>query len=77
MVKFAGTKDGVPFVGLGISRINTQKLKEGKPILVHLADLGLPPMEIFIFYGKTEAAMAKDMLPYIDEDTIVHGTETL
>jgi hypothetical protein len=78
MVKFVASTNGKTLIGLGLSRMNLQKLKEGKPILVDLASLNLPyDAEVMIFYGKTEQTMAKDMLPYISEDTIVHGTETL
>lgn len=77
MVKFTGERDGVPLIGLGLSRENLKRLKDGQPIVVHLADLNLPPGQILIFYGTTEAAMAKTLLPHIGEDTIVYGTETL
>lgn len=77
MVKFtASTPDGL-LVGLGITYENVIRLKQGKPIHIQLADLGLPQGELLIFYGKDEQAITKDLLPYIGEDTILHGTENL
>ena len=79
MIKFVANKDAAdgPLVGLGLSRNNIALLKEGRPIVVNLADLGLAPGKVMIFYGKTESAMAKTMRPFINEDTIVEGTAPL
>lgn len=39
---------------LGLSRANTEKLQEGKPIILQLSDIGLPRQKICIMYGDTE-----------------------
>ena len=79
MIKFVANKDGPggPMIGLGLSRDNVRLLKEGRPIVVELAPLGLSPGKVMLFYGKTEAALAKALLPFISEETTVSGTETL
>ena len=77
MVKFTAQGKTGPLLGLGLTRRNLELLKQGRPIVIDLASMGLPPGEIFIFYGKTEQALTRDILPYITEDTIVHGAETL
>lgn len=77
MVKFTAQGLTGPLIGLGVTKENIKRLREGQPIIVHLTDLHLPPGEIMIFYGDTEQAITKAMLPFINEQTIVHGTETL
>lgn len=46
---------------LGLSELNIQKLKEGKPILVNGGDVGIPGKEIVIMYGQTEQDIAKEL----------------
>lgn len=77
MIKFTAQGQHGPLIGLGLSKDNIRLLREGRPIVVHLADLNLPPGEVMLFYGDTEASLAKALLPYISEDTVIHGTETL
>ena len=79
MIQFVANKDGPggPMLGLGLSRDNLRLLKEGRPIIVDLTTIGLPPGKVMLFYGHTEAAMAKALLPFISEETTVSGTETL
>lgn len=66
MIKFTGDRDGKTLVGLGISEGNVAKLKEGKPILVHLDEM-IPGinMDILIFYGDTEQAMYQELKPML------------
>jgi hypothetical protein len=61
MIKFVRTgKDGKPLVGLGLSAANIQKLKEDKPILLDLKELGMEG-QLFIFTGDTEQSMLNDL----------------
>ena len=61
MIKAKGTlEDGSPFILLGISRLNVEKLQEGKPMLVDLTQLGLEG-QIAIIYGETEDELAADL----------------
>ena len=61
MIKAVGkSPDGSPMIFLGISALNVEKLKEGKPILVNLADLGLEG-KIAIIYGETEDEIERDL----------------
>ena len=55
--------DGKPALLIGLSRENTRRLLDDKPIVLHADDLvrlGLPGViEIVIIAGETEAAMSK------------------
>ena len=55
---------------LGLSKLNIERLKAGKPIVVDdLIDrIG---MEIFIFAGDTEQSMANDLQEFIGARTDV------
>jgi hypothetical protein len=60
-------------VMFGLSEMNLQKLREGKPIGIDMSELG-PTNEtakVLIFYGKTEADMERDFKEYIGPETKV------
>lgn len=67
MIKGMGaTADGTPLVILGLSRLNTERLLDGKPIQVPAADLaqlGLPPggPGVLLLGGETEDALLEDL----------------
>jgi hypothetical protein len=65
MIKAAGkTGLGLPLLLLGLSGENVTRLAAGEPIRIparHLAELGLPQMEIVIHYGRTEKAILDDL----------------
>jgi len=44
----------------GLSELNIQKLKEGKPIFIDTGQMGFGP-HIYIFYGDTEMAMEREL----------------
>lgn len=77
MLKFVGDGEEGPVVGLGLSRINTEKIQEGKPILVNLKDLGFdkeeqkPPKQILIFFCETEKEGMRKMrqMGLVNDDT--------
>lgn len=46
---------------LGLSRFNCERLLAGKPIPIDCKELGLPPLEIVLFGGEDEAAMAAEL----------------
>lgn len=58
----------------GLSDGNLQRLREGKPILIDLTQMGSTG-RVLIFHGKTEADLAKLVQPYITPDTRIHGLE--
>jgi len=74
MIKFTANRpDGKILIGLGLSDENIKRLREGKPMLVNLADLGITlNAEIFIFTGKDEQSMKKDLSKHIRPDTVVN-----
>jgi hypothetical protein len=50
-----------PTIVLGLSAENVRRLQEDKPILIDLAELGLPSQRVLIFTGTTEAEMAAEL----------------
>ena len=80
MIKFRAHHPGggPPSLGLGLSRENVNRLIDGKPIVVHGADVGIAGVNVvFIFFGETEAEMRRELIDLgaIDTDTIVHPTD--
>lgn len=65
MIKAAGkTGLGLPLLILGISGENVTRLAAGEPIRIsarHMAELGLPQMEVVICYGRTEQDVLNDL----------------
>ena len=65
MIKAAGkTGLGTPLLMLGLSGENVTRLTAGEPIRIpvqHMAELGLPQMEIVIHYGRTEETILADL----------------
>ena len=62
MIKATGrTGDGKPLLVLGLSGENATRLMADEPIRLNLADLGLPPLEVVIVGGRTEADIERDM----------------
>jgi hypothetical protein len=72
VIKGAGqTGDGQPLLLLGLSEENMARLVAGEPILIRaeeLVALGVPAMQVVICYGKTEAAILKDLRATILKD---------
>jgi hypothetical protein len=63
MLKYKAQKeDGTLCIGLGFSEENIKRLQEGQPIAFDLKELGLPPLEFFVFVGKDEATMHKELM---------------
>jgi hypothetical protein len=50
-----------PLVILGLSGENMTRLMADEPILLNLADVGLPAQRIAIIGGRTEADIAKQL----------------
>ena len=68
MIKAAGkTGLGAPLLLLGLSGENVTRLAAGEPIRVtvpQMQQLGLPPMEVLIHYGRTEQAILDELKAY-------------
>lgn len=54
-----------PMVVLGLSGENVTRLVAGEPILIDLAQLGLPPQRVSIVYGKTEEAIVAELKTHL------------
>ena len=46
---------------LGLSKINLDRLKEGKPIAFDGEEIGIPHRRIFIMYGETELEIIHEL----------------
>lgn len=53
-------KDGKPVLLMGLSDVNIEKLREGKPIVFDLEPLGLEG-SVAIMHGKTEEDIAEEL----------------
>jgi hypothetical protein len=72
MLKMVGeARGGRKLVILGLSHMNLQRLKQGKPIHFPGEDVALAGVEVMIFSGKTEQSMARDLA-----DLVGPGTQT-
>lgn len=72
MIKALGiTGEGTPLVILGLSGENVTRLVASEPILINLAELGLPPLQLSIVYGKTEEDIVAKLTAagVVDADT--------
>lgn len=63
-------RDGTPGVILGLSGENVARLVADEPIMIDLAELGLPAMTIAIMYGRTEADIQTQLQPLFGPDTV-------
>jgi hypothetical protein len=76
MLKMVGevTKDGKPtkFVVFGLSHMNLARLKEGQPIKVDGAEIGMSGVDFLIFSGPTEREMAREMAELVGPNTRVN-----
>lgn len=59
---------------LGLSDGNLMRLREGKPIHVLGVEWG-QPVDLMIFWGPTEAAMAEMVKPFIGPETVVRDMQ--
>lgn len=60
MLKLMLKRDKGPLIVFGLSKVNIQKLQEGKPMNIRLSDLGLEG-EVYIFAGDTEQTMLAEL----------------
>lgn len=69
MIKFTGkSKTNRTIIGFGLSDMNLQKLKQGKPIYFYGEEVGVPGTDFTILYGKTE----KDLENMLKKQTDPH-----
>jgi len=66
MLKGVGEQNGRKVLIFGLSYVNLERLKDGKPIQVFGEEMGIP-YNVVIFAGETEQAMAE----------VVAGPETI
>lgn len=73
MIVFKINGNNGEILGLGLTRENIQKLREGLPILVDKSRYPVP-QDIIITYGDTIEDILDDMQSFIDPDTIIDNT---
>ena len=66
MIKFTNGDEKEPLIGLGLSHMNLDRLRDGKPLKVDLKELGFAGGILFIFAGKTEAHLVDQVSALID-----------
>lgn len=68
----AKTKKGSDLIIIGLSHMNLDRLREGRPIHCTARDFGFDSdAEILIFSGETEQSMARDMAELVGPNTDV------
>lgn len=72
MVKFRAERDGKAVFGLGLVGENVKLLKEGRPILVKLAEMGGPDVEVVVFFGRDMDELMELLGTRCDAETTVH-----
>lgn len=60
MIKLKGQRGDRPFIMLGLSAGNIERLKQGKPVQVLKEELGIG-FDIGIMYGETEQAIVDEL----------------
>ena len=74
MVKASFTSEGKPFLLMGLTAGNLQRLQNGQPIRVRLEDFGVALTgELMIFFGETEKKIETDFrqMGLIGPDTTI------
>lgn len=75
MIKFKATiGDNKTLLGFGLSEENLTRLRNLEPIEFDLTEMGIDA-QVLIFYGATEAAIAKNLAPLIGPDTKVRESD--
>jgi hypothetical protein len=80
----AALQDDVPdkaqLLVLGLSRLNIERLMNGRPISIERGTHGIAVpanLKIMIFFGEDEASMKAMMAPLIGPDTVVDQKEPM
>ena len=65
-------------VGLGLDKENVRRLQAGQPILVRLAEMGIPgDIEILIHYGESVSDIFRELEEMIGPETKVQVSKNL
>ena len=70
------TGDGKAVYLLGLSDKNLEKLREGRPISLHLEDMG-GNGQLVLMWGRTEADIARELSDMIGPETVVSGLDKM
>lgn len=61
MIKFRAKGKNGDLYGFGLSARNIELLKNGKPIVIDMMEVGIPGMTITIVYEETEEALVREL----------------
>lgn len=61
ILKDTGGDNAKDVIFFGLTRNNVNRLMQGEPILVDLAEIGLPSRKVVIHFGETEEAIVDEM----------------
>lgn len=61
MIKFRANGKNGDLYGFGLTAKNIELLKQGKPVVVDMREVGVPNMTIALFYGETEEELAEEL----------------
>ena len=50
---------------LGLSEMNVQELKKGRPIIISMKEIDGPDIDVVIHYGTTEQSIAAELLDHV------------
>jgi hypothetical protein len=64
MIKFHGRGPQGDLYGFGLSAGNVEYLKQGKPIVIDMREMGVSNMTIVLLYGETEETIAEELKKY-------------
>ena len=67
-------KEGRICLGAGVSRENVNRLTDGKPLLIDLAQRKMPRVDgkIMVFFGETERELQQQIAEFIGPETDVY-----
>jgi hypothetical protein len=77
MIKAKATLEGDrPLYVFGLSALNLERLRAGRPIVIQLESIG-GVGEVYITYGETEADIARELSDLVGPRTIVTGLDKM
>lgn len=75
LVAGAKTAAGRRLLLIGLSAENLRLLQQDKPLKTNLDRYGIAGVDLVLFSGTTDEAMAASLLPAIGPDTVVHQSD--
>jgi hypothetical protein len=76
MIKFQAHRGTTKVIGFGLSDMNIQRLREGKPIYIKGEDWDVE-FDVTIFWGRTEDDIAAELEKHgmVDKNTVIRKSK--